>query len=80
MYIILNHGLWTLFASTVKSICTGYLTKQNGTPFWDGRISLEASSGVSFDSCLVVLLKLGRMSGALLSVVWFFGLVSIQKN
>jgi hypothetical protein len=35
---------------------------------------------VSLDSGSVVVPKLGWMSGALSSVVWFLGLVSIQKN
>jgi hypothetical protein len=39
-----------------------------------------ASSGVSLDSGSVVVPKLGWMSGALSSVVWFLGPVSIQKT
>jgi hypothetical protein len=39
-----------------------------------------ASSGVNLDSGLVVVPKLGWMSGALSSAVWFLGPVSIQKT
>jgi hypothetical protein len=38
------------------------------------------SSGVSLDSGSVVVPKLSWMSGALSSVVWFLGSVSIQKT